>query len=156
MSLVRESKLEQFMKKFVLQKTGETVELFLRDNIIIRHVTKKGSILLASFWANVLQHTDNFPVEKFTYIKLNDKLVREEKLAMSAEGITFAIFMKTGALMLHGEFVYEWFTRRFGDVLDNFDVEFRKTFAFNPTIAPYQEAICEPDVLGDPYTGKCD
>ena len=69
-----ETNVEQYVRKFVHSKTEEKVELHLTPNLHIRPVKKRGSILLAVFWANVLQHPNNFPKKKYSYKKVSVSL----------------------------------------------------------------------------------
>ena len=96
----RESQLEKCIKDFVNTKLAERVELYLKSEIIIKHTTKRGSILLATLWANVLQHPKNFPKDKYEYREIylthpagSSKF---DHLVMTAEGVTFTIIMDTG------------------------------------------------------------
>ena len=92
----KESKLEKYIKDFVYKKLAERVELTLRDSILIHHVTKKGSIVLATFWANVLQHPKNFPKEQFPYQEIKDAKHGATKLIGRAEEVTFTVYMANG------------------------------------------------------------
>ena len=65
-----ETAIEQYIRRFVHSKTEEKVELHLTPDLHIRHAKKKGSILLAVFWANLLQHPNNFPKRKYSYKKV--------------------------------------------------------------------------------------
>ena len=65
-----ETAIEQYIRRFVHSKTEEKVELHLTPDLHIRHAKKKGSILLAAFWANLLQHPNNFPKRKYSYKKV--------------------------------------------------------------------------------------
>ena len=65
-----ETSVEQYIRKFVQSKTEEKVQLHLTPHLHIRHVKKRGSILLAVFWASLLQHPNNFPKKKYSYKKV--------------------------------------------------------------------------------------
>ena len=101
----KESKLEKCIKDFVLEKTAEKVELYLKSEIIIKHTTRQGSILLATLWANFLQHPKNFPKEKFDYKQVNLKdpegSSKYDELVMTAEDVTFTVVMDTGDWLLY-------------------------------------------------------
>ena len=92
----KESKLEKFIKDFVYKKLAERVELTLKDAIYLHHVCKQGSIVLATFWANVLQHPKNFPKDKFPYQEIADPQHGATKLIGKAEDVTFTVFMANG------------------------------------------------------------
>lgn len=152
--IIPQSTLEQYIKDYVFKKTAEKVDLQLSNAISVKHVTKKGSIILATLWANVLQHPANFPNKTFPYKKLKDKTTGIEKLILKAEEMTLTVFMKTGTLMIQGGCVYEWFKRRFGEILDNYDDEFQKTWAFQRTLVEDLPPAEEDAPLGDPNTGN--
>ena len=96
MQFPRESELEKLTKDFVLSNTGENVELLLTDNIVVRPVIRKGSTVLGIFWANVLQHENNFPKYLYDYKKCFDEKIGEEKLFVTVSNITFTVYLKTG------------------------------------------------------------
>ena len=92
----RESQLEKFTKDFVFHNTAEKVELFLRDEIVIKSIHRKGSIILGIFWSNVLQCNHNFPPYPFIYEKEYDEDVKEEKLIVTVDDVTFSVYLTTG------------------------------------------------------------
>ena len=148
----RESVLEKYIKTFVYEKTVEVVDLSLRDAISIKPVKHTGSILLATFWANVLQHERNFPLVSYNYSKHIDKETGVQKLQLCAEDVTFTVNMATGRLSMTGDFIYEWFTRRFKDLLDNYDPKFFINWTYIPTPAHVNYHTKKESEFHDPYT----
>ena len=124
--------LEQYIKDFVLEKTAETVELQLRDHIRVKHVTRKGSTILAILWANVLQHENNFPQGQYEYKKLTDRS-GTQKLILDAHDpeVVFTVNMSNGTLIMQGPYVYEWFTKKFTRLLNQYDEDFALSWHFD-------------------------
>lgn len=148
--------LEKYIKDYVFDKTAEVVYLMLDDAITIRHVTKKGSITLASFWVNVLQHPMNYPPKLNRYSKQYDRVTGGDRLQVKADDISLTVHMATGALVLEGKYVYDWFTTKFGRLLDHYDMDFAKSWTFVPTgSAVIPSANDGTGKLNDPNTGMC-
>lgn len=155
MSYPREARLEKYVKDLVLEVVAEKVELHLKGGVItIKHITKKGSILLAKFWANVLQHTRNFPSDMFPYKQVKTAGGDIDKLILKAEDMTFTVYMRTGTLLIQGQYVFEWFTRRFKEVLDHFKPEFHDTWHYVPSPINTGELSEELAALDDYKTGE--
>ncbi len=115
-----ECHMERVIRAFVLERTAERVELSLSKAICIRHIKKTGNILLAVFWAKVLQHPRNFPPTRYTYQK--ETTDQGDLLKLKAnDNIEMTVYMATGKLKIHGCFVYEWFKNTFLQLLTNFD-----------------------------------
>lgn len=148
----RESILEKYIKAFVFDKTAETVDLSLQDAISIKPLKRSGSILLATFWANVLQHEKNFPLVSYNYSRIIDKQTGVQKLLLSAENVTFTVNMATGRLTMAGDLIYEWFTRRFKALLDNADPKFYINWKYVPTPSGITIPNEENNKWFDPYT----
>jgi hypothetical protein len=130
MSFPQESQLEKYIKDFVRKKTAEAVELHLQEACIaLRALHHKRSILLAKFWANVLQNVDNFPIKSHEYHKNIDNNI----LSVKADNTALYVDMTTGELVLKGEFVYDWFNSNFKRLLDNCDPDFASSWTFTPT-----------------------
>lgn len=127
----QESRLEKFIKDFVQAKLAEAVYLYLDDAIVIRPCDKKGSMFLASLWAKILQHELNYPPIRYKYRRQVIESV--EHLVMETKDVKFALNMTTGALTMNGAFIYDWFTAKFRNMLENFDSDFAKSWSFIPT-----------------------
>ena len=140
----RESTLEKYIKDFVEYKCGERVYLRLSDSIEIHSLAENGSISLASLWANVLQHKANFPPSKYPY--RTKKVEGDEQLVLEACGVRFSVSMASGRLVMRGQFVYDWFTNKFKSLLDNFDIDFARSWVFKRTSTATAECL---DVRGD-------
>ena len=41
--------------------------------------------------------------------------------------------MASGTIVMEGKYVYDWFVKRFKDILDNYDGSFQNTWTFIPT-----------------------
>ena len=92
----KESILEKYIKDFIFAKTAEQVDLTLKQAISIRTASHRGSIVLATFWANILQHENNFPKQNFPYREEKDKTTGITRLILKAEDVTFTVFMGNG------------------------------------------------------------
>lgn len=120
--MAEDTAIEKHIKTFVSNKIGESVYLDLSrpKHVIIKHKVKRGSISLASLWVRVLQHHNNYPVQRYPYRTLYEANgVR--KIALNIDDVTMTVFLSTGTLMIQGNFVLEWFTKRFEDILNNYD-----------------------------------
>ncbi|ELT88818.1 hypothetical protein CAPTEDRAFT_225167 [Capitella teleta] len=127
MSFPQESRLEKFIKDFVRKKTAEQVDLNLKENrISVADIRKKKCILLAKFWANVFQHENNYPISSYEYRKNVD----DDLLKVTVDKTDIVIDMKTGELVMKGEFVYDWFDQNFWRVLETCDAEFAKGWTY--------------------------
>jgi len=101
-----------------------------------------GAFLLATFWANVLQHELNYPAAKFTYCRqqataqCHDGRPRQLlQLTIDDDGVRLFVDMTTGVLTVAGKFVYDWFTTKFRQLLENVDAQFARNWVFVPTPA---------------------
>ena len=92
----KESRLEKCIKDFVYKKLAERIELTLKNAIFLHHVTKKGSVVLTTLWANVLQHPKNFPKDRFPYEEVRDTVNGGTKLIGKADDVTFTVYMANG------------------------------------------------------------
>ncbi len=150
---MRGSQLEKYIKDFVFHRTAERVHLFLEEDISVRHVRKKGSITLAMLWANVLQHPNNFPPKQFSYKKQPDA-IHGDRLLLRTDGVSFSVAMATGAFSMKGKYIYDWFTKNFKRLLDNFDPEFLEGWQFDstPSLDVPEESHGDP-TPDNPITG---
>ena len=93
------------------------------------------------FWANLLQHQLNYPPSKFTYSRQRTstdggRQARELlQLTVEDEGVSLFVDMTTGVLTVSGQFVYDWFTIKFRQLLENVDEQFARDWVFVPTPA---------------------
>ena len=140
-----ESQLEKFVKDFVYAKISQRVYLELGDAICVRMATVaeegalvgrgergRGSMFLAAFWANLLQHELNFPPSNYRYRKYKEDGL--EYLSVdTTDGVRLVVDMTSGKLTMTGVFVYDWFTREFQVLLNNFDGNFQRTWKFVPS-----------------------
>ena len=126
-----ESMLEKFTKDFVDYKIKEGVYLRLGDSIEIHSTSKGGSSFLASFWANVLQHRSNYPPIQYRYRQ--EVIDGHEHLVLHAPEVSFKVNMFNGCLSMNGDFIYDWFTKKFKRCLDNFDRNFSQSWVFKRT-----------------------
>jgi len=111
---------------------------------------------LATFWANVVQHQLNYPADKFTYSRRlstsSDQRPHELLLLdIKNEGIRLLIDMTSGELTMSGKLVYEWFTTKFRQMLENVNAQFASNWMFVPT--PTGDLPQQP---GDHQTNHCD
>lgn len=152
--MAQESTLEKYIKDFVKYHVNENVYLRLTESIVLHSTSNSRScITLASFWANILQHKDNYPPSGFTY--LAKRLNGDEYLKLKTDDVIIRINMKTGELTIRGKFIYDWFTNRFKQLLDNFDKRFSKAWTFQPTVnkgttRPADSTKHESDYTGMP------
>lgn len=94
--------------------------------------------MLATFWCNVLQHKSNFPPAHFAYLAhkvadSNGKLQEILELNCDKDGIQFFVDMSAGSLTVSGQYVYDWFTSSFRQLLCNFDKVFADNWTFTST-----------------------
>jgi len=98
--------------------------------------------MLATFWANVLQHEQNYPPARFTYVRQRSSgRGRDEdgrpqellRLTIEDEDVSLLVAMSTGVLTAAGKFVYAWFIARFRQILENVDARFARDWVFMPT-----------------------
>lgn len=117
-----EAPIETFVKDFVWARTGETVyiDLSTPSVVLIRDVTTHGSTALAALWLNILQHPNNYPVQRFPYIKLYQKNGMY-KVMLAVDDVTLTVSMELGSLKMKGEFILHWFQTQFLKVLDSFE-----------------------------------
>lgn len=115
--------LETRLEDFVKSKTAESVYLDLSapSTIVIKRRGKHGSVLLGTFWMNVLQHPNNYPVQRYPYKKLYDKN-RNYKVMLRVDDVSMTVYMSTGTLTIQGSFVLDWFQKRFAKVMDAYDM----------------------------------
>ncbi|OWF42190.1 uncharacterized protein LOC110461445 [Mizuhopecten yessoensis] len=120
--MAEDTAIEKHIKSFVSNKIGESVYLDLSKSkfVIIKHKIKTGSISLASLWVRVLQHRNNYPVQRYPYRTLYEAN-GNQKISLKIDDVTMTVFLSTGTLMIQGNFVLEWFTKRFEDILRNYD-----------------------------------
>ncbi|XP_060069061.1 uncharacterized protein LOC132549158 [Ylistrum balloti] len=120
--MAEDTAIEKHIKVFVSNKIGEQVYLDLSrsKSVIIKHKVKRGSISLASLWIRVLQHHNNYPVQHYPYRTLYEAN-GNRKINLNIDDVTITVFLSTGQLVIHGNFVLEWFTKRFEDILRNYD-----------------------------------
>ena len=96
---------------------------------------------MATFWAKVLQHQLNYPPAKFTYSRqqlttdhcCDDRPRELLRLAIENDGVRLFVDMTTGVLTVAGKFVYDWFTTKFRQVLENVDAQFARDWVFVAT-----------------------
>ncbi|CAD5115598.1 DgyrCDS4558 [Dimorphilus gyrociliatus] len=119
------NKLYDFIRAFVFDKTTERVSIWPKtDSIAIKHEhvdQNRGCILLAVFWANVLQHPRNFPVVRFKYRQIRDKQNELHRLILETNLFTASVYMVSGDIIFTGHQVYKWFTEDFQNVLLHYD-----------------------------------
>ncbi|XP_033735720.1 uncharacterized protein LOC117324153 isoform X3 [Pecten maximus] len=120
--MAEDTAIEKHIKTFVSNKIGESVYLDLSKSkfVIIKHKVKRGSISLASLWIRVLQHHNNYPVQHYPYRTLYEAN-GNRKIKLKIDDVTMTVFLTTGTLTIQGNFVLEWFTQRFEDILRNYD-----------------------------------
>ena len=59
----------------------------------------------------------------------------------------------SGTLMMQGQFVYEWFSRRFQELMDNADEAFEKTYTYEASpVTHLPQSGVDDDVVDDPNT----
>ncbi|XP_074658121.1 uncharacterized protein LOC141911056 [Tubulanus polymorphus] len=113
--------IEYEIQKFVSAKSAEKVFLEVKQTCIsVKHSSKCGSTVLAILWVKVLQHANNFPASRYPYKKHKDH-VGVEKLILKAEDVTITVYMKKGTIMIQGQFILDWFRRRFLELLERYD-----------------------------------
>ena len=150
-----EAKLENFIKDFVFHRVSEVVDLHLKTGVIsIQHVSKKGSILLAKLWANILQHPPNYPPDEYPYKQQKNPKTGDDQLFLKAGGVIFTINMKNGALHMQGQYVLEWFCHNFGQLLENFDRRFADGWHYEPSLIEVIKVTRDREALGDYLTGE--
>ncbi|XP_062574009.1 uncharacterized protein LOC134235860 [Saccostrea cucullata] len=115
--------METRLQDFVKSKTAESVYLDLSSPsiIVVKRRGKQGSILLGTFWMNVLQHPNNYPVQRYPYKKLYDKN-GHYKVMLRVDDVSITVYMTTGTLTIQGSFVLDWFLKRFSKVMDAYDM----------------------------------
>lgn len=114
---------EKGLEDFVKSKTAESVclDLSTPSIVVIKRKGKHGSILLGTFWMNVLQHPNNYPVQRYPYKKLYDKN-GHYKVMLRVDDVTMTVYMSTGTLTIQGSFVLDWFLKRFSKVMEYYDM----------------------------------
>lgn len=114
---------EKGLEDFVKSKTAESVclDLSTPSIVVIKRKGKHGSILLGTFWMNVLQHPNNYPVQRYPYKKLYDKN-GHYKVILRVDDVTMTVYMSTGTLTIQGSFVLDWFLKRFSKVMEYYDM----------------------------------
>lgn len=115
--------IETKLEDFVRSRTAEVVQLDLSQPSIavIKRRGKHGSILLGTFWMRVLQHPNNYPVQRYPYKKLYDKN-GHYKVVLRVDDVTISVYMSNGTLTIQGSFVLDWFLKRFSRVMDVYDM----------------------------------
>jgi len=98
---------------------------------------------LAIFWASVLQHELNYPASRFTYSRQRTtttddgcrqpRVVELLQLDVKDEDVTLYVDMTSGVLTASGKYVYDWFTIKFRQLLENVDGKFARDWVFLPT-----------------------
>jgi len=97
-----------------------------------------GAIVLATLWCNVLQHKANFPPAEYSYVahKVASAAGKSQEileLNVEKDGIQFFVDMCTGSLTISGQYVYDWFTANFEQLVANFDQIFAQNWTFSAT-----------------------
>ncbi|KAK3093423.1 hypothetical protein FSP39_015550 [Pinctada imbricata] len=120
--MATKAEIEVRLENFVKSKTAEEIYLDLSEpsKVIIRHKSKRGSITLATFWINVLQSRNNYPVQLYPYRTLYDKN-GHYKVVLRVDDVSITVFLSNGTLMIQGDFVLDWFIRRFSQIMTAFD-----------------------------------
>ncbi|XP_064603142.1 uncharacterized protein LOC135468686 isoform X2 [Liolophura sinensis] len=105
MAEFEEAEIERNLREFVLARTAEPVYLELREGlIIIRHVSRYGSSILATFWTKKLYDTRGL-----------------WKVVLQVEDVIITIFTKTGTITFKGIYALEWFINRFQRILNGYE-----------------------------------
>ncbi|CAG2209035.1 unnamed protein product [Mytilus edulis] len=114
-----EAPIETFIKDFVWARTGETVytDLSTPSVVLLRDVKTCGSTALAALWLNILQHPNNYPVQRYPYRKLY-QTNGTYKVVLTVDDVTLTVSMSLGSLKMKGEFILHWFQSNFLKVLD--------------------------------------
>lgn len=117
--VVMEAPIETFIKDFVWARTGETVytDLSTPSVVLLRDVKTSGSTALAALWLNILQHPNNYPVQRYPYRKLY-QTNGTYKVVLTVDDVTLTVSMSLGSLKMKGEFILHWFQSHFLKVLD--------------------------------------
>ena len=98
-----------------------------------------GAFLLATFWANVLQHQLNYPPSKFAYCRQTTNVHHTGRphellqLTVDDEGVKVFVDMTSGVLTVSGKLAYDWFPAKFRRLLENVDARFARDWVFVAT-----------------------